>query len=208
MPKPSSRDIIIDTATRLLARRGLSVSIREINEAAGLSAAAVHYHFKNREQLINAVLRSRMPPFAEREGPIDALLAGAEPAVEDVVELLLAPLSRILLADPEGGRDYVRIIARLYSEQGEEPHFPLIEEFRSPVDKLMEALARALPGLPGEQLRLRYGFALEAMLNSLACVNFPVHVSSGEGVGAADLESLIAELKRFISAGFQAPWPS
>lgn len=179
MTKKSSRDNIIKTATELLSRKGLEVSIREINETAGLSAAATHYHFKNKHELISAVLRSRMLPVDEREGKIDKLLAsGQTPTVRDVVKLLVYPLASIMLDDPEGGRDYIRVVARVYSEQGRDSLYPMIDEFQVPVEKLLRALSHALPDLPPGGLKLRYGFAMETMLNTLACANFPNHIAA------------------------------
>ena len=69
MAKKSSREHIVAVATALFARRGLSVSLREINDAAGLSAAAVHYHFKNKNALLDAVLRSRLRSRESIRGP-------------------------------------------------------------------------------------------------------------------------------------------
>ena len=205
MAKKSSREHIIATATGLFARRGLSVSLREINEAAGLSAAAVHYHFKNKNALLDAVLRSRLRSRDSQQQCLQSVIASSPTDVLGLVGVLVAPLSEILLEDPEGGRDYVRVVARLYAEQGDMADYALMDEFREPVAELMAAFARALPALPASVLRLRYGFALETLVNTLACVNFPSHLSdSGPG---EELETLIAELRRFIAAGFSSPYP-
>ena len=205
MAKKSSRDHIIATATALFAQRGLSVSLREINEAAGLSAAAVHYHFKNKNALLDAVLRSRLRSRESQQQRLQAALAMPQPDVAALVGVLVAPLSEILLEDPQGGRDYVRVVARLYAEHGEIADYALMDEFREPVAALMDAFSKALPALPASVLRLRYGFALETLVNTLACVNFPSHLSD---LGPPEaLEAMVAELKRFLAAGFAAPYP-
>lgn len=205
MAKKSSREHIVAVATALFARRGLSVSLREINDAAGLSAAAVHYHFKNKNALLDAVLRSRLRSRESQQQRLNAAMASSAPDVPALVGVLTAPLSEILLEDPEGGRDYVRVVARLYAEQGDMADYALIAEFREPVAELMAAFAKVLPELPRSVLRLRYGFALETMVNTLACVNFPSHLSD-PGPGE-ELETLVAELRRFIAAGFTAAYP-
>lgn len=203
MAKKSSRNTIIKTATALFSRKGLEVSIREINEAAGLSAAATHYHFKNKHDLMSAVLRSRMLSLEDREGGIDQLLASEQvPAVRDVVKLLLQPLATILLNDPKSGRDYIKVVARVYSEQGSDNPYPMIDEFQIPVTKLLKALSRALPQLPPELLKLRYGFAVEAMLNTLACANFPNHIATKDYPDASiEQADIIEALVDFISDG-------
>lgn len=205
MAKKSSRDHIIAVATALFARRGLAVSLREINEAAGLSAAAVHYHFKNKNALIDAVLRSRLRPHETQQRRMQAVMAESQPDLHELVDILVAPLREVLLEDPDGGRDYVRVVAKLYAERGEISDYALMDEFREPVAQLMEAFAKVLPGLPMSVLRLRYGFALETMVNTLACVNFPTHLD--DSGSAEDLELMVAELQRFIAAGLSAPYP-
>lgn len=201
MAKPSSRNHIIAVATELFAERGLSVSLREVNEAAGLSAAAVHYHFKNKGALIDAVLRSRMRPKAEREGQLRQLATASKVTIDDIVRTLLAPLREVLSEDAIAGRQYARVIARVYAEQSEE--LPLLDEFLSPANALIAMLAQQRPDLSLLQCRLRYGFAVEAMLNTLSCVHFPSPFGGDEV--ADDMAMLFDELQQFLVAGLSAP---
>ncbi|MDO5580073.1 MAG: TetR family transcriptional regulator [Planctomycetia bacterium] len=50
-----TRDLLIDTAGRLIANNGLQVTLRDIVASAGQSLGSIRYHFGNREGLLDAV---------------------------------------------------------------------------------------------------------------------------------------------------------
>jgi TetR/AcrR family transcriptional regulator len=55
---------LLDAAIRLFAERGIAATtFVEIGAHAGVTAAMVHYYFKNREQLLDAVVEERLQPF-------------------------------------------------------------------------------------------------------------------------------------------------
>src|ERR1700723_323411 len=55
------RPHLLDTATRLFAERGVAdTTVAQIAAAAGVTSAMVHYYFKNREQLLDAVVDERI----------------------------------------------------------------------------------------------------------------------------------------------------
>jgi TetR/AcrR family transcriptional regulator len=57
MGKSDSKDILLETATRLFAEKGYhGVSIRELSSAAGVNVSLISYHFGGKENLYNAVL--------------------------------------------------------------------------------------------------------------------------------------------------------
>lgn len=58
MIKPSSRyDEIIIASAKLFRERGyLATSIRDIGEALGITSAALYYHFKNKEEVLLAII--------------------------------------------------------------------------------------------------------------------------------------------------------
>ena len=59
MPRPSTREKLLDCAEELFAEHGLEgVSLRTINAEAGLSPAALHYHFGTKDRLVEVLLRT------------------------------------------------------------------------------------------------------------------------------------------------------
>jgi AcrR family transcriptional regulator len=55
-----ARELLLDSAERLMALHGVdAISLRTITAEAGLTTAALHYHFNSRDDLVNAVLQRR-----------------------------------------------------------------------------------------------------------------------------------------------------
>ena len=106
---------LIRAAERLFAEKGVdAVSLREVNREAGQrNATALQYHFKNRQGLLQAILkkhdravdesRNRLLDQIEQEGPGDLSQFSAA---------LVLPAAE-KLADRDGGRAYLRILAQL-----------------------------------------------------------------------------------------------
>lgn len=68
--KQPTRDRILDQAERLFAERGIdAVSLRAINAAAGVSPGILHYHFGNREPLIESIISRRLHQQGHCRGP-------------------------------------------------------------------------------------------------------------------------------------------
>ncbi len=99
----ASRQVILATAERLFAERGIgAVSHRHISEAAGQrNSAAVGYHFGVKADLVRAVIRTHSEPIERRRGEmVDGL--GAAPGLRDWVACLVRPSTDHLaeLGDP------------------------------------------------------------------------------------------------------------
>ncbi|WP_182358313.1 TetR/AcrR family transcriptional regulator [Tomitella gaofuii] len=93
----STSERIILTAERLFGERGLgSVSLREIAVAAGQrNSAAVHYHFGNKDALVQAVFDHRMAGTnAHRLSMLAAMTAdGRDADLRALLEALVTPLA-------------------------------------------------------------------------------------------------------------------
>ena len=62
----ATRDLILDTAERVFARRGVSrASLNEIAECAGLSRGAIYWHFKDKAELFDAMMERVLLPMEE-----------------------------------------------------------------------------------------------------------------------------------------------
>lgn len=128
-PNPEhTRQRLVSAAETLFAERGIEgCSLREINAAAGQrNATALQYHFGDRNGLLVAVLRKH---HADVEIRRHTLLDAYESEGVDDLRALAAALVRpsaAKLADPDGGRAYLRIHAELLNR----PELP--PELRNP----------------------------------------------------------------------------
>lgn len=200
MGRPSTRDKLLDCAEDLFGRHGLEgVSLRTINAEAGLSPAALHYHFGSKQLLVEALLERRMPALMERRGRLLDELATPEQGAttRDVLATLVMPLVDLVAEAGENGRRYLRLIHRLQADRNLDPQF-VIDRWPGGVARLVPLLRAANPSLPKAIIEFRLSLAIELMLQSLAHGAPP----AGEG-----FESHVASLLDFLTGGFLAAAP-
>jgi AcrR family transcriptional regulator len=89
-PERDTRALLIRAATELFAEQGVAATtLTIIARRAGLTPAMVHYHFKDRDQLIDAVVNERLAPLIAYVW--DPIRPGDKPAemVSGIVQRLL-----------------------------------------------------------------------------------------------------------------------
>jgi AcrR family transcriptional regulator len=128
--RPDTRAAIIRAAERRFAARGIDgVSLREINRAAEQSnASALQYHFGDRAGLLRAIIeKHRADTEARRHALLDHYESSGSSDVRTLASALLLPLAA-KLDDPDGGREYLRINAEIFSR----PDFDAVAELLPP----------------------------------------------------------------------------
>jgi len=198
MGRSSARERLLDCAEHLFAEHGLEgVSLRAINAKAGLSPAALHYHFGTQQALVEALLERQMPALMERRRRLlnDLDKRRAPPTVREVLGALIRPQVELLAEGGEGGLRYMRLIHRLQADGDLDPQF-VLDRWPGGVDRLVPLLRKASPSLPLPVIQLRLDLAIEIMLARLARGPTP------EEVG---LEAHVSALLDFLTGAFEAP---
>lgn len=204
MPRPSNRDRLLDAAEALFARHGVeAVSLRSVNSAAGLNVGAAHYHFGSKDALVENVLVRRMHgAMARRMELVDALEASGDvPSTTAIVETIVTPLAELIEADPEHGRDYVRVVARLYADRSPTLWGLVLGTYLRGIDRLDAMLAAANPDVPPDVLRMRRTLAMQTILQGLP-FDPPPEIEPGAASGPSNP---VAVLVDFVAAGISAP---
>jgi AcrR family transcriptional regulator len=199
---------ILDVAERMFGEHGFEgASLRGIIAEAGVNLAAVHYHFRSKEALLEAVLLRRMVPLnEERLALLDKVEAEARgrPSVEDLLLAFIGPPMRLILNPTGEGRLFGKLMGRLHSETGVQ-FLEILKKHFAPVSRrFREALKRAIPQVPEEDLSWRIHFAMGSMAYTLSCWDRLEAVSQG-WLKNTDAESIIPGLVGFVAAGFRAP---
>ena len=94
-PDRDTRTLLLNAATELFAERGVAATtLTNIARRAGLTPAMVHYHFADRDQLVDAVVKERILPLISYVW--DPVQPGDEPAelVAGLVQRLLEQISK------------------------------------------------------------------------------------------------------------------
>ncbi|MDF2374492.1 MAG: helix-turn-helix domain containing protein [Rhizobiaceae bacterium] len=125
MAKPGTRDRLIKSAERLMARNGISeVSVRRITDDAGANIASVNYHFGGKDELVQEVLTTRFNILdAEMIAGLEELVARAERekrdyALDEVVGVYLSVLVKLGIDHKRNSLDpFILLIQRASFER-------------------------------------------------------------------------------------------
>ena len=200
MGRPSTRDKLLDCAEALFGQHGLEgVSLRTINTEAGLSPAALHYHFGSKDALVEAMLERRMPALMERRSRLLDKLSESDttPGTREVLAALVLPLVDLLAEGRDEGLRYLRLIHRLQADRNLDPQF-VIDRWPGGVARLVPLLCKANPALPLPVIEFRLSLVIELMLQSLA---------HGAPPTGGDFDAHVSALLDFLTGGFEASHP-
>ena len=196
----ATRAVLMDTAERLFAQNGVaSTSIRSINDAAGQGAASVHYHFRTKGALLEAILLRRGEAMMAAIGTrADELLAQPErPPVRDLVAAVFEPHARLIREDPVNGGHWEQIISQLSLKND-----PLLDRLSGEItEKLRRVLERCCPDVDPHVRWQRWTIAMLSMINLLG-----IHGSQSSGAVEQDArltEGFLESVAEFVTAGLE-----
>jgi AcrR family transcriptional regulator len=199
----STQDKLLRAALHLMARQGLDVPLRDINELAGQrNASALHYHFGGRPELLTAIIdRYRLSD--EEHAAIEAELRAGPHDIREVVEGLVRR-SCAWLTTPDG-RDYIRFVFQFVVR------LPLREQLLDGTDPpslasvraQAELIHEALPDLPERIVRERAVASLDLVLLQIA--ERARIIDDENGRGLLDEEEWMANLVDMATGLLTAP---
>ena len=102
MTNTSTKTRILNAAEELFALSGFDgTSIRAICSTANANVAAVHYHFKGKEGLAEALFERRMVTLSiRRQEMLDQLSSNdSTPSVHSFIEALVLPLAELMVGN-------------------------------------------------------------------------------------------------------------
>lgn len=207
-----TRDRILSAAEALFMERGYAdTSLRMITAKARVNLAAVNYHFGSKEALIREVFERRLGPLnSARIAYLDRLEAqarGRALSVEQIIEAIVAPALQVNRDPLAGGAAFMRLLGRAFSEPGEAMRDILPAQYRQVVVRFKEALVRALPQVPDQELTWRMHFMFGALSYTMAGNDALKLVATCNLDGADEPESIVRRLIPFLASGLKAPLP-
>jgi AcrR family transcriptional regulator len=203
-----TKERILDAAERLFSENGYSAtSLRRIMNEAGVNVASIHYYFRAKESLLEAVLvRRATAANRERLEMLEQFEREAAPrpvALERVLEAFLVPTLRMASDPARGGHNFLRLMGRLHAESDLLPGIILVQ-FRPVLMRFAEALAKALPDLSSPELYFRARLAMGATAQVFRDSTYRKW-SEEDFEDSFDWRPVLGRLVGYLAAGFRAP---
>ena len=200
----STKQRILEAAEDLFARHGFTgTSLRQVTSAAKVNLAAVNYHFGSKDHLIEEVLRRRLDELnALRLAALTVAMAKPTPLLDDVLAAFVRPALALSL-DGDGGRAFVRILARAYAEHNERLRKFLSDNYGHVLKQFAAAFTSLLPSMDKEDLYWRLDIVAGALTYAMA--DFGMVKRRPEQSDRDYRERAAAHLIRFAAAGMTDP---
>ncbi len=202
---------ILDAAEALFTAQGLeATTLRQITTVAKANLAAVSYHFGSKDGLVEAVFRRRLNVLTDRclaaLDRLEAEVAGGPLRPSRIVEAFFGSALELAADETHGGANFMRLLSRSYMEPTEGLRSFLAREYREVVRRYREALFRALPDTPREEILWRLHFMLGAMSYAVSGADALNLLDEGR-LERSDADTLRRRLMSFLLGGLRAPLP-
>ncbi len=197
---------ILDAAEQLFAEFGYhGVTLKDVAARVGVSSTLIHYHFKGKESIFEAVWARRAPLSARNR--LEAMKRYAEEAgdnvtVEGALRAWIDTDLNAQLEDEEQWAAFGKIAAQANSAAGWGAE-KMTKYFNPVVLALIELLKKAMPECDEARIFWGYHFVSGAMTHNMARTGRLDQLSHGL-CSSADFESIRHYMATFMAAGFKA----
>lgn len=201
--RAESLEQILDAAEYLFSKHGLhGVTLRDVAQRVGVHTTLLHYYFKDKKALFDAVFARRASVTSGRR--MEALEryeieSGGKPTVEGALHAFLDTDLDLYIEGGEGWMNYAAFGAR--ASNTPEGAALMDVHFDPVVLKLVGILKRALPDYADEDIFWGYHFVTGSLMNTLARTGRIDRLSGGL-CRSDDFEAVKLRMARFMAAGF------
>jgi AcrR family transcriptional regulator len=197
---------ILDAAEQLFAEFGYhGVTLKDVAARVGVSSTLIHYHFKGKESIYEAVWARRAPLSARNR--LEAMRRYAEEVgdnvtVEGALRAWIDTDLNLQIEDEPQWAAFGKIAAQANSAAGWGAE-KMTKYFNPVVLALIDLLKKAMPDCDEETIFWGYHFVSGAMTHNMARTGRLDDLSHGL-CSSADFESIKQHMATFMAAGFKA----
>jgi AcrR family transcriptional regulator len=211
MAELDTRSRILDAAETLFMEFGFeATTLRQITGKAKVNLAAVNYHFGSKEALIQELFRRRLTWLNEQRiqalDRLEAEAKGAPLKPSQILDAFFGVAVKMAGDRVGGGRNFMRLLGRTYTEPSEFVRNFLATEYSEAVARFKTALFKALPSVPREEILWRFHFMLGAMSYAISGAD-SLNIVAEAPIDESDSDELYARLMSFLIGGLRAPLP-
>ena len=194
---------ILDAAELLVSKFGLyGVTFHDVAQKVGVHTSLMHYYFKDRLALFNAVFGRRAAITSERR--MNALAqyeqdAGGKPTIAGALHVFLDTDFDLYIEGGEGWRNYAAFCAQLANTPEGASMFD--QHFDPVVLRLIQILRKADPAISKKDIFWGYHFVTGSLMHSLARSGRIDRLSGGL-CKSNDFAAVKLRMANFMALGF------
>ncbi|GAB2872659.1 TetR/AcrR family transcriptional regulator [Paraburkholderia jirisanensis] len=200
----NQKESILDAAEVDFSHRGYAgTTLREVALSCGVTQALITYYFGTKQQLFEEVFLRRATKISDDRVKFLAQIEsrGADVDLEEIVRSFLKPI--IALRATVSGRAFIRLQARLHTEPPEVSYKLRNLAYSESTKAYVDAMRRALPGLPEKDLYWRVTLMIGAYLYAFSD-SHRLDVLAKDICNPADSAEVLEQLTAFVVGGLQA----
>lgn len=203
----SARQALLQAALHAFAQHGINgVSLRSIVARAGQNnQSAIHYHFKNKQGLVVAVL-----DYVRDLLSVDMAQAGAEFFAQSpadwkpnvLVSLMCRPFIRLSNSSHEG-RAAIKFMSRLTWQEGGQGQLLLVAAVQPYFAQFSSALIALNPSKPIDMLTFQLYLAVNTLIHGLADASLLTQLPAMgvERIGREQPDMMLEYFMRYVAGG-------
>lgn len=203
--RAQTAELILDAAEAVFSDRGFhGATTRAIAEIAAVNLALIHYYFGTKEALYDAVFSRRSEEInGARRDLLRAVMAGADPQIEDLLEAFFRPSISAGRQPNRAGHNYARMVAIGAAGTDERSRELTSRHYDGIAREFIAAIEQILPGLGHGMAARSYLYATSISISLMANTGRVALLSDG-ACTEDDLEAVIAQAIRFVTAGIRS----
>lgn len=199
---------IILAAEALFAEQGFTeTTMRQITTAADVNLAAVNYHFRSKQGLVNAVCERLMEPLCtEIEIALaDRMLDSSHLSIDELMEILMRALLNVSQINTHSLSVFMRLLELAYMKNQEELRQFFITEYWHRLETFVECLRNDSSPMEDSEFFWRLHFLLGSVVFTLSNYHMLISLEKKSFEDSAEVEIILSRMIPVLSAGLQAP---
>lgn len=198
---------IILAAEALFAEQGFNeTTMRQITTAADVNLAAVNYHFRSKQGLVNAVCERLMEPLCTEieTGLADRMLDTSPISVDELLVILMRSLLNVSQINTHSLSVFMRLLEHAYMKNQEELRDFFMTEYWHRLETFIECLRKDSAPMEDNEFFWRLHFLLGSIVFTLSNYHMLLTMEKKSFKDSAEIESVLNRMIPVLSAGLQA----
>lgn len=198
---------IILAAEALFAEQGFNeTTMRQITTAADVNLAAVNYHFRSKQGLVNAVCERLMQPLCtEIESELAQRMFDATTiSVEELLDILMRSLLNVSQINTHSLAVFMRLLELAYMKNQEELREFFVTEYWHRLETFIQCLRKESAPMEDNEFFWRLHFLLGSIVFTLSNYHMLLTMEKKSFKDSAEIEKVLYRMLPVLAAGLQA----